>query len=103
MAGCRQSLQRPASFSLLRVSTARALVRSCRSSGVRRARFGVKVVLAALAEGLHLATCARVLGASLVAVVLWGRVLPALAGLGRGKVNSKVPPIACVRGERGRW
>ena len=40
MAGCRQSLQKPASFSLLRVSTARALARSCRSSGVRRTRFG---------------------------------------------------------------
>ena len=39
MAGCRQSLQSPASFSLLRASTARALARSCRSSGVRRTRF----------------------------------------------------------------
>ena len=40
MAGCWQSLHRPCSLSLLRFSTARALPRSCRSSGVRRTRFG---------------------------------------------------------------
>ena len=40
MTGCRQSLQRPCSLSLLRFSAARARVRSCRSSGVRRTRFG---------------------------------------------------------------
>ena len=100
MAGCRQSLQSPESFSLLRASTARALARSCRSSGVRRTRFGVMVVLAVLAAGLLLATSGRDLGASLVAFLLWRRVLPALADWGRGKVNWKVPPIARVCGAK---
>ena len=39
-AGCRQSLQRPDFFILRRCSAARARRRSCRSSGVRRTRFG---------------------------------------------------------------
>ena len=40
MAGCRQSLHRPESFSLRRFSAARARPRSCRFSGVSRTRFG---------------------------------------------------------------
>ena len=40
MAGCRQSLQRSASFSLVRFSPARARSRSRFSSTVRRTRFG---------------------------------------------------------------
>ena len=40
MAGCWPSLQGPCSLSLLRFSVARARARSCRSSGVRRTRFG---------------------------------------------------------------
>ena len=97
MAAFRQSLQRPDFFILLRCSAARARLRSCRSSGVRRTRFGVRVVAAVLA-GLLLAVSARVLGTSLVSLLLWGRVLPALAGLGRWNVNWKVPPIARVCG-----
>ena len=33
------------------------------------------------------------------ALVLWGRVLPTLAGFGRGMVSLQVPSIALVRGE----
>ena len=76
MAVFRQSLQRPDFFILLRVSTARALARSCRSSGVRRTRFGVMFVLVVLAAGWLWATSARDLGD----LFLWGWVLPALAG-----------------------
>ena len=50
-------------------------------------------VPAVLAADLLLAMSARDLGAGLLALLLWGRVLPALAGLGRGKVNWKVPPM----------
>lgn len=81
----------------------RARARSCRSSGVRRTRFRVMFVPAVLAADLLLAMSARDLGAGLLALLLWGRVFPALAGLGRGKVNWKVPPIARVCGERGCW
>ena len=55
-------------------------------------------VPAVLAADLLLAMSARDLGAGLLALLLWGRVLPALAGLERGKVNWKVPPIARVCG-----
>jgi hypothetical protein len=40
MAGCCQSLQRPDFFILRRCSAESARARSCRSSGVRRTRFG---------------------------------------------------------------
>ena len=98
MVGCRQSLQRPASFSLLRASTTRARARSRRSSGVRRTRFGVMLVLAVLVAVLLWATSARGLVAGFAALLLRGRVLPALAGFGRGNVNLKVPPIDRVCG-----
>ena len=47
---------------------------------------------------LCLVVPARVLRLELVALRFLGRVLPELAGLGRMKVNSKVPPIARVCG-----
>ena len=47
---------------------------------------------------LWLAVPARVLRPGLVCFGFLGRVLPVLAGLGRMKVNSKVPPIARVCG-----
>ena len=47
---------------------------------------------------LRLAEPVRALRPGLAALRFRGRVLPALAGLGRMKVNSKVPPIARVCG-----
>ena len=47
---------------------------------------------------LWLAVPARVLRPGLVCFGFLGRVLPELAGLGRMKVNSNVPPIARVWG-----
>ena len=54
--------------------------------------------LVGLVVDLRLAETARALRPGLAALRFRGRVLPALAGLGRMKVNSKVPPIAHVCG-----
>ena len=54
--------------------------------------------LVGLVVDLRLAEPARALRPGLAALRFRGRVLPALAGLGRMKVNSKVPPIAHVCG-----
>ena len=54
--------------------------------------------LVGLVVDLRLAGPARAFRPGLAALRFRGRVLPALAGLGRMKVNSKVPPIAHVCG-----
>ena len=54
--------------------------------------------LVGLVVDLRLAEPARALRPGLAALRFRGRVLPALAGLGRMKVNSKVPPTAHVCG-----
>ena len=56
--------------------------------------------LVGLVAGLRLTELAWVFRPSWLALRFRGRVLPLLAGLGRMKVNSKVPPIArvCVVG-----
>ena len=52
---------------------------------------------------LRLPAPAFVLRLGLTALRFLGLMLPELSGLGRMKVNSNVPPIARVCGERGRW
>ena len=61
--------------------------------------FHLGISLVGFAVGLRLVEAARVSLRGLVDSRFWGRVLPELAGLGRMKVKSKVPPIAQVCGE----
>ena len=53
--------------------------------------------------GVRLAETAPVLRLGLADLGFRGRVLPALAGLGRGKVDLKVPPIDRVCGTWQGW
>ena len=74
--------------------------RFSRECARERSRFSSSVSwgLVGLVVDLRLAEPARALSPGLATLRFRGRVLPALAGLGRMKVNSKVPPIAHVCG-----
>ena len=91
MALAGQSLHRPISLRRCRSSVASTRLSSRFCSSVRRG-------FAGLVADLWLAVPARVLRPGLVCFGFLGHVLPVLAGLGRMKVNSKVPPIARVCG-----
>ena len=84
-----QSLHRPSSLRRLRFSQAFARLSSRFPSSVSWGLVGLVV-------DLRLAEPTRALRPGLAALRFRGRVLPALAGFGRMKVNSKVPPIAHV-------
>ena len=91
MALAGQSLHRPSSLRRCRSSVARTRLSSRFCSSVRRG-------FAGLVADLWLAVPARVLRPGLVCFGFLGRVLPVLAGLGRMKVNSNVPPVTYVWG-----
>ena len=61
--------------------------------------FSARRGLATWAGVLRLAMAVRVFRLGLAALCIRGRVFPELAGLGKMKVNSNVPPIARVSGQ----
>ena len=91
MALAGQSLHGPSSLRRCRSSAASTPLSSRFCSSVRRG-------FAGLVADLWLAVPARVLRPGLVCFGFLGRVLPVLAGLGRMKLNSRVPPNARVCG-----